>query len=71
MTLLIKSIKKFLDTNELGQIFSVIAENGSYMPDWHPGENYQISYASNKKLGGGGLLDLGCYTVSSYLNLFS
>jgi len=24
----------------------------------------------NKKLGGGGLLDLGCYTVSSYLNLF-
>ena len=52
----IKSIKKFLDNNELGQIFSVIAENGSYMPDWHPGENYQINYASNKKLGGGVVL---------------
>jgi predicted dehydrogenase len=52
----IKSIKKLLDKNELGQIFSVTAENGSYMPDWHPGEDYHISYASNKKLGGGVLL---------------
>ena len=52
----IKSIKKLLEKNELGQIFSVIAENGSYMPDWHPGEDYHISYASNKKLGGGVVL---------------
>ena len=52
----IKSIKKLLDKNELGQIFSVIAENGSYMPDWHPEEDYHISYASNKKLGGGVVL---------------
>ena len=52
----IKSIKKLLDKNELGQIFSVTAENGSYMPDWHPGEDYHISYASNKKMGGGVVL---------------
>jgi predicted dehydrogenase len=52
----IKLIKKLLDKNEIGPIFSVIAENGSYMPDWHPGEDYQISYASNKKLGGGVVL---------------
>ena len=52
----IKSIKKLLDKNELGQIFSVTAENGSYMPDWHPGEDYRISYASNKKMGGGVVL---------------
>jgi predicted dehydrogenase len=52
----IKLIKKLLDKNEIGPIFSVIAENGSYMPDWHPDEDYQISYASNKKLGGGVVL---------------
>ena len=52
----IKLIKKSVDNNELGQIFSVVVENGSYMPDWHPGEDYQISYASNKKLGGGVVL---------------
>lgn len=28
----------------------------SYMPKWHPKENYKISYAAQKKLGGGVLL---------------
>ena len=28
----------------------------TYMPDWHPYENYSNSYASQKKLGGGVLL---------------
>jgi len=52
----INKIKKIIDSGDLGRIISVHAENGSFLPDWHPWENYQISYASNKKLGGGVVL---------------
>ena len=36
----------------------------TYMPSWHPKENYKTSYASQKKLGGGVLL-----TCSHEINL--
>ena len=52
----IKLMKCLIDKNEIGRILSVTVENGSFMPDWHPWENYQISYASQKKLGGGVVL---------------
>ena len=52
----IKLMKSLIDKNEIGSILSVTVENGSFMPDWHPWENYQISYASQKKLGGGVVL---------------
>ena len=52
----IKLMKKSIEKNEIGRIFSVIVENGSYMPDWHPWEDYRISYASRKELGGGVIL---------------
>lgn len=52
----IKMIKKLIDKNEIGRIFSVKVENGSFLPDWHPWEDYRISYASNKNLGGGVVL---------------
>lgn len=52
----IKKIKKIIDSGTLGKIISVRVENGSYLPDWHPWEDYRISYASNKNLGGGVVL---------------
>ena len=52
----IKLIKKLLDKNEIGRVFSVNVENGSYMPDWHPWEDYRNRYASKKQLGGGVVL---------------
>ena len=52
----IKKIKTLLDKNKIGRVCSVSAENGSFMPDWHPWEDYQISYASRKSLGGGVVL---------------
>jgi len=52
----IKIMKKMIEKDEIGRIISASAENGSFMPDWHPWENYQSSYASNKKLGGGVVL---------------
>ena len=30
--------------------------NGSYLPDWHPNEDYEKGYASRKELGGGVIL---------------
>lgn len=52
----IKLMKELLDKQEIGKIISASVENGSYMPDWHPNEDYRLSYASRKKLGGGVVL---------------
>ena len=49
----IKKIKKILDSKVLGKIYFVKAENGSFLPDWHPDEDYQRSYASSEKISGG------------------
>ena len=52
----IKKIKDLIIKNQIGKNFSVHVENGSYLPDWHPYENYKKSYASNQKQGGGVIL---------------
>jgi predicted dehydrogenase len=52
----IKKIKEIIEKKELGRILSVNVENGSYLPDWHPREDYRKSYASKKELGGGVIL---------------
>jgi len=52
----IKLVKKIIEKETVGRVFSVLVENGSYMPDWHPWEDYKRSYAARKKLGGGVVL---------------
>jgi predicted dehydrogenase len=52
----IRKIKYLLDNKKIGKILSVKVENGSYLPNWHPDENYQKSYASRQELGGGVVL---------------
>ena len=52
----IKEIKQLISSKKLGKIISVRAECGSYLPDWHPSEDYTKSYASKKELGGGVVL---------------
>ena len=52
----IKKIKEITSENKIGKIISVHAENGSFLPDWHPFEDYKKSYASCKDLGGGVVL---------------
>ena len=37
-------------------MLAVQAQNSSYLPDWHPYENYKESYAAKKELGGGVVL---------------
>ena len=45
-------IKKILSQKEIGKIISFQAEHGSYLPDWHPNEDYKKSYAAKKENGG-------------------
>lgn len=53
---LVHEIKKLVESNALGKIFSVSAEFGEYLPDWHPWEDYRKSYAAQTSLGGGVIL---------------
>jgi len=52
----VKKIKELIIKNHVGKHFSIQVNNGSYLPDWHPDENYKKSYASNQKQGGGVIL---------------
>jgi len=51
-----KKIKQLIDKKIVGKPISIQVETGSYLPDWHPYENYRKSYAAKKELGGGILL---------------
>jgi len=61
-------IKEIISKKELGKIIFVSAENGSYLPDWHPNENYIESYAAREDLGGGAVLT--CIHELDYLFWF-
>lgn len=52
----IKEIKGLIASNKLGRIISARAECGSFLPDWHPYEDYTKSYAARDDLGGGVVL---------------
>lgn len=49
-------IKRILDSQPLGRVYSAEFMGGWYLPDWHIFEHYQHEYAAKKKLGGGTLL---------------
>jgi len=50
---LVKKIKGLLEDGKIGKIYSARLEFGSWLPYWHPWEDYKTSYASRKELGGG------------------
>ena len=50
--------KKFLGKNLLGKIYSIQSEVGQNLVSWRPNKNYKDTVSSNKKLGGGVLLEL-------------
>ena len=54
-----------IEKKKIGRVLVVQAENGSYLPDWHPYENYTQNYASRKELGGG--VTLTCIHELDYL----
>lgn len=45
--------RELIQTGALGQVLTVHAHWGEYLPNWHPWEDYSQSYAARADLGGG------------------
>jgi len=52
------NIKKFVNSNDVGNIINLQCQAGHWLPDWHPYEDYKKSYFAKKELGGGVALTL-------------
>lgn len=69
--------RELIQQNALGQILTVHAHWGEYVPQWHPWEDYRQSYAARADLGGGVLrtlthpLDYLRYLVGEVESLWS
>jgi predicted dehydrogenase len=61
----IMKMKELVEKGIIGEIISVSAESGSYLPDWHPYEDYTKGYAARDDLGGG--IVLTCIHEIDYL----
>ena len=61
-------VKEIIDSGKIGRIISIQSDSGSYLPYWHPYEDYRKSYASRKNLGGGVVLT--CIHEIDYLYWF-
>jgi len=53
----IATIKEVVERGTIGPVLSVRVQAGSYLPDWHPWEDYRRGYSANAHLGGGVILD--------------
>jgi predicted dehydrogenase len=71
----IKAMKQVLEQGQIGNVTSAIIEWGSYLPSWHPWENYKDGYAGRKSLGGGAVLtcsheiDTARYLLGDFINV--
>jgi predicted dehydrogenase len=54
----LQKIKAKLDDDALGEVLTVRAHWGEYLPDWHPWEDFKSSYVAQNNLGGGVVLTL-------------
>lgn len=54
----VKEIKSFSDSNDVGKIINIQVQVGQWLPDWHPYEDYKKAYYATKELGGGVALTL-------------
>lgn len=51
-------IRQALDNHAVGEVISIRAEVGQYLPDWRPDADYRNSVSARKELGGGAVLEL-------------
>jgi predicted dehydrogenase len=63
----LRRVKDLLARGEIGTPVSVRAHWGEYLPNWHPWEDYQTTYAARPDLGGGVVLTL-CHPLD-YLRM--
>jgi len=50
-------VKRLLEEKAVGRVVGARVEVGSYLPDWHPWEDYRGTYSALAHLGGGVILD--------------
>jgi len=55
---LIVKVKEMIENNTYGRLISITDKWGDYLPNWHTWEDYRLSYAAKKDLGGGVALTL-------------
>lgn len=74
---IVSELSKIIGANRYGRVLKADLYVGQYLPGWHPYEDYRISYAAKKELGGGVLrtlcheIDLGQYWFGHYDKVFS
>lgn len=54
----LQKFREFIGQNRIGEVFSVRAEIGQYLPSWRPDSDYRKSVSARTELGGGVLLEL-------------
>jgi predicted dehydrogenase len=54
----LQKFKALVDQHLIGDVLSVRAEAGQYLPYWRPGTDYRKGVSAKKSLGGGVLLEL-------------
>lgn len=64
----LQKIHDMLENETAGRPLSFSCHWGEYLPDWHPWEDYKLSYAARKEMGGGVVLTL-CHPLD-YLRWF-
>lgn len=55
---LLQKVKQLKEEKVYGNLVNIQTYWGEYLPDWHPWEDYRLSYAAMKELGGGAALTL-------------
>ena len=53
----VQRLKTILDSGRIGRVYAFNMNWGSYLPTWHPWEDYRSFYMAKKEQGGGALLD--------------
>jgi len=52
----IKKISEIISKGGIGRVICAQVECGTFLPDWHPLENYRLGYSARKDMGGGVIL---------------
>ena len=47
-----------IEDDLIGDVVSLRATWGEYLPNWHPWEDYRLSYSAQRRMGGGPALTL-------------
>jgi predicted dehydrogenase len=53
----LQKIRSLLAEERIGTVTAARIESGSYLPEWHPDEDYRTMYSARRDLGGGVVLD--------------